>query len=122
MLRVPFLAAPRAWEALSGCPSATGGQVGWALLTVGDRCKPLLGARRGTAGEGERRVDLAAAAPPGVQGQGASSVTTCLVGKLTVGRVKWRRAQEKVTLPVGGFGGVLAGRGCAGWPGLRAQR
>jgi hypothetical protein len=81
MLRVPFLAAPRAWEALSGCPSATGGQVGWALLTVGDRCKPLLGARRGTAGEGERRVDLAAAAPPGVQGQGASSVTTCLVGK-----------------------------------------
>jgi hypothetical protein len=37
-------------------------------------------------------------------------MTTCLVGKLTVGRVKWQVGQDGVTLSAGGFSGVLIGR------------
>jgi hypothetical protein len=38
----------------------------------------------------------------------------CLVGKLTVGRVKCQVGQGGMTLSARGFGGVLVGRGC-GW-------
>jgi hypothetical protein len=48
--------------------------------------------------------------------------STCLVGELTVGRVKCQVGQGGMTLWARGFGGVLVGRGAGGWSGRRAHR
>jgi hypothetical protein len=55
-------------------------------------------------------------------GRGPPPATTCLVSKLTVGRVKCRVGQGGMTLWARGFGGVLVGRGAGGWSGRQAQR
>jgi hypothetical protein len=50
-------------------------------LSLDDRCRPMLKARRRTAGENELGAGVVAMVTSSTGGRGPSSVTTCLVAK-----------------------------------------
>jgi hypothetical protein len=68
------------------------------LLSVDDRCGPMLRAHRGHGRRGDVARSLRAMVTSSAGGRGSSSVTAGLVGKLTVGRVKCRVGQGGMTL------------------------
>src|SRR5512132_3503607 len=115
---------PRAWEALSGRPS-TDDDVAQRhgnrpMVTVGDRCEPMLGARRGHGRRGRGVAPL--------WRTGLVCWSGCLADGLLVGRgleligrqVAQRAVEPGAVVPGDVVDGGAAGGG-PGWPGLGVQ-